>query len=167
MAKCQSAVPAWIMPINKALESLDPTKNKFDIIIIDEASQADISSLAIMYLAQKIIIVGDDEQVSPSGVGLDIDKMENLSDMYIKGAIPNSHLYDMKSSLYDIAKTTFPTLMLKEHFRCVPNIIGYSNRLSYDYKIKPLRDDSDVPIKPATISYHVDGKREGRKEKYN
>ena len=163
MAKCQSAVPAWIMPINKALESLDPTKNKFDIIIIDEASQADISSLAIMYLAQKIIIVGDDEQVSPSGVGLDVDKMENLSDMYIKGAIPNSHLYDMKSSLYDIAKTTFPTLMLKEHFRCVPNIIGYSNRLSYDYKIKPLRDDSDVPIKPATISYHVDGKREGRK----
>ncbi|SDY63473.1 Protein of unknown function [Proteiniborus ethanoligenes] len=163
MTKCQSAVPAWIMPINKALENLDPTKNKFDIVIIDEASQSDISALAIMYLAKKIIIVGDDEQVSPSAVGVDVDKMSNLADMYIKGVIPNAHLYDMKSSLYDIAKTTFPTLMLKEHFRCVPSIIGYSNRLSYDYKIRPLRDDSNVPIKPATVAYRVDGQRDRRK----
>ena len=164
MVKCQTAVPAWIMPVNKALETLDPTKNKFDIVIIDEASQSDISALAIMYLAKKIIIVGDDEQVSPSAVGLDQDKMNNLNKMTIKGIIPNAHLYDMNSSLYDIAKTTFPTLMLKEHFRCVPSIIGYSNRLSYDYKIKPLRDDSQVLIKPATIAYRVDGERHGRKK---
>lgn len=164
MVKCQTAVPAWIMPINKALESLDPKTNKFDIVIIDEASQSDISALAIIYLAKKIIIVGDDEQVSPSAVGIDVDKMRNLANMFIKDIIPNAHLYDMKSSLYDIAKTTFPTLMLKEHFRCVPDIIGYSNRLSYDYKIKPLRDESNVAIKPATISYRVkNGIRNGRK----
>lgn len=159
MAKCQTAVPAWIMPVNKALESLDPTKNKFDIVIIDEASQSDISALAIMYLAKKIIIVGDDEQVSPSAIGVDTEKMDALAAMYIKGVIPNAHLYDMKSSLYDIAKTTFPTLMLKEHFRCVPEIIGYSNKLSYDYKIKPLRDDSNSILKPATIAFRVDGER--------
>ncbi|MCI1958410.1 MAG: AAA domain-containing protein [Clostridia bacterium] len=163
MAKCQSAVPVWIMPINKALENLNPSKNKFDVVIIDEASQSDVSALAIVYFARKIIIVGDDEQVSPSAVGIDVDKMANLSDMYIKGIIPNAHLYDMKSSLYDIAKTTFKTLMLKEHFRCVPAIIGYSNRLSYDYKIKPLRDDSNVPVKPATIAYRVNGKRDQKK----
>lgn len=163
MARCQSAVPAWIMPVNKALESLDPTTNRFDIVIIDEASQSDISSLAILYLAKKIIIVGDDEQVSPSAIGVEIEKMNNLAEMYIKGVIPNAHLYDLQSSLYDIAKTTFPTLMLKEHFRCVPSIIGYSNRLSYDYKIQPLRDCSDVTIKPATIAYRVDGVRDGRK----
>lgn len=163
MAKCQTSVPAWIMPVNKALESLDPTHNKFDIVIIDEASQSDVSALAIMYLAKKIIIVGDDEQVSPSGIGTEVDKVNNLADMYIKGIIPNAHLYDMKSSLYDIAKTTFPTLMLKEHFRCVPSIIGYCNRLSYDYKIKPLRDDSNVELKPATISYKVNGVRNRNK----
>lgn len=140
---------------------LDIPIHAFDMIIADEASQSDISALAIMYLGKKIIIVGDDEQVSPSAVGVDIDKMEALSSMYIKGVIPNAHLYDMKSSLYDIAKTTFPTLMLKEHFRCVPEIIGYSNRLSYDYKIKPLRDDSNSVLKPATISYRVNGERKG------
>lgn len=163
MAECQTAVPAWIMTVNKALETLDPAKNKFDIVIIDEASQSDISALAILYLAKKVIIVGDDEQVSPSAVGIDVDKMANLANMYIKGVIPNAHLYDMKSSLYDIAKTTFPTLMLKEHFRCVPSIIGYSNRLSYDCKIKPLRDDSHAILKPATIAFRVDGKRDNRK----
>ena len=47
------AVPAWIMPVNKALESLDPVENKFDIVIIDEASQSDISALAIMYMAKR------------------------------------------------------------------------------------------------------------------
>lgn len=26
MAKCQNAVPGWIMPISKALESLNPQK---------------------------------------------------------------------------------------------------------------------------------------------
>lgn len=167
MAKCQMAVPAWVMPINKALESLDPKTNKFDIVIIDEASQSDISALAILYLAKKIIIVGDDEQVSPSAVGSDVERMNNLSNMYIKDIIPNSHLYDMKSSLYDIAKTTFPTLMLREHFRCVPNIIGYSNRLAYDYKIKALRDDSSVPVKPATISYHIENGVRDNKRKVN
>lgn len=167
MAKCQTAVPAWVMPVNKALESLDPKTNKFDIVIIDEASQSDISALAILYLAKKIIIVGDDEQVSPSAVGLDVDKMTNLSNMFIKGIIPNAHLYDMKSSLYDIAKTTFPSLMLREHFRCVPDIIGYSNRLSYEYKIKALRDDSLVPIKPATVSYYLKNGLRNDKQKIN
>ncbi len=162
MTQCQKSVPAWIMSISQALEGLDPKNSKFDIVIVDEASQSDISALAIFYLAKKIIIVGDDEQVSPSGIGLGTEKGISLSQMYLSD-IPNSHLYDMTTSLYDIAKTTFKTLMLKEHFRCVPSIIGYSNRWSYDYKIKPLRDDSNVTVKPATIEYRVNGKRDNRK----
>lgn len=159
MAKCQLAVPAWVMPISKALESLNPATNRFDIVIIDEASQADITALAVMYLGKKIIIVGDDEQVSPSAVGIEENSSVNLANIHIKDAIPNYHLYDMKTSLYDIGKTTFPTLMLKEHFRCVPDIIGYSNILSYNNKILPLRDDSEVPVRPATVLYRVDGQR--------
>lgn len=163
MAHCQTAVPAWIMPINKALETLNPRENKFDVVIIDEASQSDISALAIFYFAKKVIVVGDDEQVSPSGIGLTDVQVQNLMNTYIKGEIPNSHLYDLKTSLYDISKTTFQPLMLKEHFRCVPEIIGYSNQLSYNHKIKPLRDDSNVKVKPSTISYKVDGVRTHKK----
>lgn len=163
MAKCQGAVPGWIMPINRALESLDPKRNRFDVVIIDEASQSDISSLAILYMGKKLIIVGDDKQVSPMAVGMEVDKMDALQQMYIKEKIPNAHLYNGKTSIYDIAATTFQPLMLREHFRCVPEIIGFSNMLSYDFKIMPLRDASNSVLLPAVVNYRVtDGKRDDR-----
>jgi hypothetical protein len=55
--------------------------------------------------------------------------------------------------------------MLREHFRCVPDIIGYSNKLSYDYKIKPLRDSSNSIVTPPVVSFRVDGgQREGKRK---
>ena len=92
------------------------------------------------------------------------DKIESLKDTHIKGIIPNYHLYDLRTSLYDLAKTTFPVIMLREHFRCVPEIIQYSNKLSYDWKIKPLRDNSTSKLKPATIAYRVAGKRDEKRK---
>jgi len=163
MVQCQKAVPCWIMPINKALESLDPRANKFDIIIIDEASQSDVSSLAILYMGKKLVIVGDDRQVSPMAVGVEDRKITSLQEQYIQGKIPNAHLYTAKTSIYDVAKTTFQPLMLREHFRCVPEIIGFSNMLSYDWKIKPLRDASNSVLLPAVVNYRVaDGRRDGK-----
>lgn len=160
MSKCQEAVPAWIMPMGKALESLSPKNNKFDIVIIDEASQSDISSLAILYMGKKLVIVGDDKQVSPLPIGSDETKINALKEMYIAKKIPNAHLYDARTSIYDIAATTFQPLMLREHFRCVPEIIGFSNWLSYDFKIKPLRDSSNSILLPAVVNYRVEnGKR--------
>lgn len=53
--------------------------------------------------------------------------------------------------------------MLHEHFRCVPEIIGFSNMLSYDYQIKPLREASSSNLLPAVVNYRVDaGQRDGR-----
>lgn len=165
MPKCQTAVPVWIMPIYKAMENLDPKKNNFDIVIVDEASQADISSLAILYMGKKLIIVGDDKQVSPMAVGVDTNKMDNLRQMYLSEDIPNSVQYDAQASIYDIALTTYHPLMLREHFRCVPDIIGYSNWLSYDGKILPLRSADSSNLLPAVVNYRVnDGKRNGRQK---
>lgn len=161
MGICQTAVPAWIMPINKALETLDPKVNKFDVVIIDEASQSDIAALTIMYLAKKIVVVGDNEQVSPLAVGESIDQVSSLIGMYLQGAIPNHHLYEFRTSIYDIALTTFSPICLKEHFRCIPEIIQFSNLLSYNGKILPLRDSSSVLMHPATVAYRVNGMREG------
>lgn len=165
MSRCQEAVPGWIMPMGRALESLDPRRNRFDIIIIDEASQSDVSALAILYMGRKLIIVGDDKQVSPMAVGIEVDKMNALQQMYIQDKIPNSHLYDAKTSIYDIARTTFQPLMLREHFRCVPRIIGFSNMLSYDDQIKPLREAGSSELLPALVCHRVpDGiRQEGRK----
>ena len=162
MAECQKAVPAWIMPVSSVMNSMDPTNTQFDVIIVDEASQSDITASAILYMGRKIIVVGDDEQVSPMAVGLDEAKMQNLMNILIKDKIPNAHLWDAKTSLYDIAAQVYQPLMLREHFRCVPDIIGYSNMLSYRGKIKPLREAGSSPFKTAIVPFRVAGIRKGR-----
>ena len=166
MLLCQKVVPAWIMPLNKVFDTLNPVENKFDIVIIDEASQSDISSLILLYMAKKIIIVGDDKQVSPSDVGVNIDKINMFRRKYIKGKVVNDDLYGIRASLYSIVSTTFQPISLREHFRSVPEIIGYSNRTSYDNQILPLRDSNSTILKPAIIDYKVNGKRD-EKSKIN
>ena len=166
MLLCQKVVPAWIMPLNKVFDTLNPVENKFDIVIIDEASQSDVSSLILLYMAKKIIIVGDDKQVSPSDVGVNIDKINMFRRKYIKGKVVNDDLYGIRASLYSIVSTTFQPISLREHFRSVPEIIGYSNRTSYDNQILPLRDSNSTILKPAIIDYKVNGKRD-EKSKIN
>lgn len=155
MTECQDAVPAWIMPMQKALETLDPAHNAFDIIIIDEASQSDLSALAVLYMGKKLIIVGDDQQVSPSNVGLKLEDVDHLMASYLNDSIPKANNFHFDNSLYDVAKIYFDQLMLLEHFRCVPDIIGYSNHLSYHHQIKPLRDAHSTHLTPALVPYRV------------
>lgn len=160
MAQCQEAVPAWIMRMSDVMNMLDPISNHFDVLIVDEASQADVTALPLLCFADKVVIVGDDEQVNPMSIGLLNEKVEALAEMSIASVIPNDNLYGPGSSLYDLAGTTFTRLMLKEHFRCVPDIIEFSNALSYDHQIKVLRESNSTDLAPAVIEYRVeDGHR--------
>ncbi len=151
---CQTAVPVWIMPINAVARNFDMTRNHFDVVIIDEASQADITALFVAYLGDQIVIVGDDEQVSPMAVGQQTEATNQLIDEHLRG-VPLANMYDGKLSIYGLARTTFEPVCLLEHFRCVSPIIKFSNDLSYQGRIKPLRDDSEVHRRPFTIAYAV------------
>ncbi len=151
---CQTAIPVWIMPLSRVMESFDPRRNRFDVVIIDEASQADLTALAAVYMGRQVVVVGDHEQVSPVAIGQKLDEVQYLIDEHLQG-IPNAALYDGKFSIYELAQTTFPPVCLREHFRCVPSIIQFSNALSYQGKIKPLRDASEVRRLPPTVAYRV------------
>jgi superfamily I DNA and/or RNA helicase/very-short-patch-repair endonuclease len=155
MLECQSAVPVWIMPLSRVAENFDPRRNKFDVVIIDEASQADIMALTALYLGKQVIVVGDDEQVSPLAVGIKSEVTQKLMDEYLKD-IPNGILYDELTSVYDLAKRSFEPICLREHFRCVSPIIQFSNAMSYGWKIKPLRESGNIKTKPHTIPHRVD-----------
>ncbi|GCE12396.1 AAA domain-containing protein [Tengunoibacter tsumagoiensis] len=154
MPICQTAVPVWIMPLSRVVQNFDPRLNSFDVIIIDEASQADIKALAAVYMAKQIVVVGDDEQVTPMDVGQKLEQVDKLINEHLQG-IPLASIYDGRLSIYALAKTTFEPVCLQEHFRCVSPIIQFSNMLSYNGKIKPLRDDSEVQRRPATVAYRV------------
>lgn len=154
MPICQTAIPVWIMPLSRVMQSFDPRRNRFDVVIIDEASQADVTALAAVYMGRQVVVVGDHEQVSPEGVGKELGGVQHLIDEHLQG-IPNKQLYDWKFSIYELAQTTFEPVCLREHFRCVSPIIQFSNDLSYQRKIKPLRDASEVRRRPHTVAYRV------------
>jgi len=41
MTLARGAVPVWIMPLSEAAEAFDPRTTRFDVVVIDEASQCD------------------------------------------------------------------------------------------------------------------------------
>ena len=76
--------------------------------------------------------------------------------MHLEG-VPSKQLYDPKTSVYDLASQAFgASILLTEHFRCVTEIIDFSNHLSYNGKIKPLRDATLLPLRPHVIAHRVD-----------
>lgn len=161
LASARRAVPVWIMPLSRVYESFDARETKFDVVIIDEASQSDVTALAALYLGREHIVVGDKEQVTPDAIGQRIDDVQRLIATDLHG-IPCGHLYDGQTSIYDLAEQAFGGVVaLREHFRCVPEIIQFSNHLSYN-TIVPLREPHSAPVKPAIIAHRVKGFRNDR-----
>jgi|CXWL01.1.fsa_nt_gi very-short-patch-repair endonuclease/superfamily I DNA/RNA helicase len=160
MATAKDAVPVWIMPLAEVADTFDPRKTRFDVVIIDEASQCDPSSLFALYLGHQTIIVGDDEQVTPVAVGVDMEEVSKLIRVCLED-VPFKELYDGTTSVYDLAQIAFGgVIRLTEHFRCAPSIIAFSNNLSYKGEIKPLREASSIPLTPHVVHYRVEGGRE-------
>jgi very-short-patch-repair endonuclease len=157
MEECRSAVPVWIMPLARVVENFDFESPRFDVVIIDEASQCDVMGLLALVMAKSVVVVGDDQQVSPLAVGQKQELVDNLIRLHLDG-IPNAVLYDGRMSIYDLAKQAFAgVIRLTEHFRCVPDIIQFSNHLSYDGDIKPLREEASSKLSPAVVPIYVPG----------
>lgn len=140
--RANSAIPCWIMPHYRICESLPPTLGSFDLVIIDEASQSDLTALPAILRAKKVLIVGDDKQVSPDGVGLEEEKIKNLMNRFLAHQVDTFRpQMSPDRSIYDLFKTVFASssVMLREHFRCAGPIIEYSKREFYNHDLKPLR----------------------------
>lgn len=137
-----SAVPCWIMPHYRISESLPAKIGCFDLVIIDEASQSDLTALPALLRAKKVLIVGDDKQVSPEGVGLEEEKIRSLMTRFLSTQVETYRpQMSPERSIYDLFKVVFAksSVMLKEHFRCVGPIIEYSKREFYNHELRPLR----------------------------
>ena len=160
------AVPCWIMPHYRVSESLPPELGCFDLVIIDEASQSDLTALPALLRAKKVLVVGDDKQVSPEGVGLEEEKVRNLMSRFLADQVDTYRpQMDPSRSIYDLFKVVFATnsVMLREHFRCVPAIIEYSKREFYNHELRPLRlPKSSERLDPPLIDVLLeDGFRKG------
>lgn len=160
MTVAQSAVPAWIMPIQQVLSSIPPEPGAFDVVIVDEASQVDLTSAFLLWLAPRVIVVGDDNQCTPSEVAsgaLDpiFDRLRaELHDLpsYIRDG------FTPRDSVFSLLRSRFGQVVrLREHFRCMPEIIEWSSREFYsDAPLIPLRQYGADRLPPLRAT-RVDG----------
>ncbi|MGQ0627315.1 MAG: AAA domain-containing protein [Phycisphaerales bacterium] len=161
LEECRDAIPAWVMPLYRVFESVTPAPGIFDVVIVDEASQCGPESLLLFYLAKKFIVVGDDKQISPSNIGIDKDQAKNLLAQPLDG-IDLAETFDVDSSLFDHGQVRLgKRITLREHFRCMPEIIRFSNDLCYKGALVPLRQYPPKRLAPFVARRVPYGRREG------
>jgi very-short-patch-repair endonuclease len=163
LERCVTAVPVWVMSVDRAAEMfVAGESDMFDVVIVDEASQCPITSALVMQYAPAVAIVGDPYQTSPPGFKL-YENLEaarrRVSDVVVRDRL------DPTSSLWTIAATVIDKITLTEHFRCPPEVIGWAQKDIYE-----RREDLRLQVMTATkprrpkpvISVHVaDGYRDG------
>ncbi|MEJ2862870.1 AAA domain-containing protein [Actinomycetospora flava] len=167
----RDAVPAWVMPIREVLSVVEPRPDAFDVVIVDEASQADLTSLFLLWLAPRVIVVGDDRQCTPAGVG--VGSLEPAF-ARLETDLPEVPFYlrsqfTPRASVFSVFRATFgPPIRLREHFRSMPEIVGWSSREFYsgpgegDSPLVPLRQFGADRLPPLRATFVPDAAVRGQ-----
>lgn len=160
---CRSAIPVWIMPLHRVYETLPAEPGFFDLIIIDEASQCGPEALPLLYLGKQVLAAGDDKQISPEAVGIKREHVQQHIRNYLFD-FEHADSFDVDSSLFDHGLLRFEhRIVLQEHFRCMPEIIAFSNTHFYqDDPLIPLRQYPPNRLAPLKAVLIKSGTREGQ-----
>ncbi len=117
----------------------------FDYVIMDEASQVSVETgLLALTCAKNAVIVGDTMQLP--NVITDDDKLK-LDEIRKSYDIPDSYDVARHSFLSSVLATLpmVPETLLREHYRCHPDIINFCNQRFYggNLLIMTKRDDDE------------------------
>ncbi|CZG43804.1 putative DNA helicase [Legionella pneumophila] len=140
MKDCYDSIPCWIIPESRVEEQIPAKLKAFDLVIIDEASQSDVTAIPIILRGEKLLVVGDDKQVSPNPVGLKENRIEQIIEESLCDH-PLKKSFHPTNSLYDLVGIMSPgkRVTLREHFRCVEPIINFCSKNFYSEPLIPLR----------------------------
>lgn len=173
MDKAKDAVPAWVVPLPNLLDNIAAQRDSFDVVIVDEASQVGLEHLFLLWMAPRVIVVGDDKQCTPGAT-----RMGRLDDLFERLA---EHLADIdheirynftsKSNLYGLLSARSgrdAVVRLREHFRCMPEIINWSSRQFYGEEglpgLVPLRERKATDLEPLKVVLVENAYTEGRNQ---
>ncbi|KUJ49766.1 AAA domain-containing protein [Chryseobacterium sp. JAH] len=107
----------------------------YDFVIIDEASQVDLATgVLALSCAKRAVIVGDLKQL-PNVV--DAQTAKNTDFIFQSYQLPEAYRYSNQSLLSSITELfpDIPKTLLKEHYRCHPQIIDFCNRKFYNNQL--------------------------------
>ena len=151
--------------------------NEIDLLIIDEAGQVapDVAG-ASMALAKRILAIGDVHQIKPVATQSQTVDVGNLSHQGLLSAVEEYEglreggrsVVDgsvmriaQQTSRYHYLEQAEPGMFLREHRRCLNDIIAYCNDLCYQGLLQPLRDKPPTDSEMPPFGYvHVDGRAE-------
>lgn len=136
--------PAWATTLLSLNHASPLLPGIFDLAIIDEASQCDpISAIPALYRAKRIALVGDPMQFKPI-----YDLSEKRDSSFIKAYLnDDSQLMSWaftSNSAYSLAPDNMNFVMLREHFRCAPDIADYFSKLFYNNRIIKHMDTRQI-----------------------
>ena len=120
-----------ILSTSQSLLNNAPKGFTFDYLIIDEASQGDLlSNVLAMSCAKNLVVVGDSRQLQAIDEERLFPQSEKLSREY---NVPKPYRYESNSILTSVKESVLgaPTTLLKEHYRCAPDIINFCNKMFY------------------------------------
>lgn len=117
----------------------------FDYLIMDEASQVDVSAGALaLNSARNAVIVGDLKQL-PNVVTEDERIAAGM--LFQRYNIPQSYEFTTNSFLSSLCSLSkdIPSTLLKEHYRCSPAIIGFCNQQFYNGQLIAMTGEGNFP----------------------
>jgi superfamily I DNA and/or RNA helicase len=157
-----SVFPVWLATITEIGTVIPMQKEMFDLVIFDEASQTDITSiLPVLQRAKKVVVCGDPEQLS--GVSfLSKEKQLSIATTYKSSELDKQFNYRKGSFLntvLDALKSQNQINFLNEHYRSLPDIISYSNAEFYGNALRIMTDTPGNKTKKSLFISSVDGVR--------
>lgn len=153
--------PCWLLSPENVSNLLPLTKNMFDVVIFDEASQVFIeSTIPTIYRGKSIVVAGDDKQLRPSAtfmkryLGAD---PETIDDYSVQAALEVDSLLDLAVSRYESANLTY-------HYRSRhQELIDFSNNAFYNGNLQVSPNISKNRANRPIERYKVRGKWIDRK----
>lgn len=115
----------------------------YDFVIVDESSQVDLATGAlVLSCAKRAVIVGDLKQL-PNVVDDDNQKKTDL--VFDAFNLPEAFRYSNQSLLSSILERfpNVPKNLLREHYRCHPKIIEFCNKKFYNNQLIILSQKTD------------------------
>lgn len=115
----------------------------FDYLIMDEASQVDVSTGALaLSCAKNVVIVGDKKQLPNVVTNLDKKKAEHIFSEYKINTAYDFSNHSFLSSFEELIPD-IPQTLLREHYRCHPKIINFCNQKFYDNQLLIMTSDNN------------------------
>lgn len=134
-----------ILSTTHALRCSIPQNYLLDYVIIDEASQVDLITGSLAFsCCRNVIIVGDVKQL-PQIVDMNIEPRLKTASFH---QVYNYFMNNILSSVIDLYEDNLPCEILREHYRCHPQIIEFCNQKYYDGKLIPYTNPnlSEYPL---------------------